>query len=149
MRRNRVVVDTSIAIKWAINEHDSSTALALLTEWTDTEVVILAPALLAYEATNTLYRHVRRGLIPLEDAERALQEVILATVELEFEEAPDLHIRAMQLAYQFGLPAAYDAHYLALAEREGCELWTADERLWNTIRGRLAWVRWMTDSVTP
>jgi len=149
MRRNSVIVDTSIAIKWAINEHDSTIALALLTEWTDRGRVILAPALLAYEATNTLYRHVHRGTIPLEDAERGLQEVILTAVELEREDSPDLHIRAMRMALQFGLPAAYDAHYLALAEREGCELWTADERLWNSLGGKLAWVHWLGNYSTP
>lgn len=51
----------------------------------------------------------------------------------------------MELAHQFNLPATYDPHYLALAEREGCEYWTADARLWNTVKGKLAWVRWLGD----
>ena len=33
-----------------------------------------------------------------------------------------------------------DAHYLALAERENCEFWTADTRLLNAINGKLPWV---------
>ncbi len=49
----------------------------------------------------------------------------------------------MELAHQYGLPAAYDAHYLALAEREGCEYWTTDERLWNAVKAQLPWVRWL------
>jgi hypothetical protein len=36
-----------------------------------------------------------------------------------------------------------DARYLALAERESCEYWTADERLWNSVRAQLGWVRWL------
>ena len=140
-----VVVDTSIAIKWILNEHDSSTALALLTDWTNREVVILAPGLLLYEATSTLYRHVRSGKIPFEDAERGLKEVILTVVEFEFSHDSTYNIRAMKLAQQFGLPAAYDAQYLALAESQNCELWTADKRMWNSIGGKLAWVRWMGD----
>src|SRR5437763_12449129 len=117
---NNVVVDTSIAIKWAL-----------------------------YEATNTLYRHVRSGKIPIEDAEYGLKDVILRVVALDSSEDADFNIQAMKLAHQFGLPAAYDAHYLALAEREDWELWTADARLWNTLQGRLAWVRWMADYSTP
>jgi len=35
----------------------------------------------------------------------------------------------LDLAARFSLPAIYDAHYLALAERLGSEFWTADRRL--------------------
>ena len=38
---------------------------------------------------------------------------------------------------------AHDAHYLALAESQRCECWTADERLRNTVKRELAWVRWI------
>jgi predicted nucleic acid-binding protein len=38
-----------------------------------------------------------------------------------------------------------DAHYLALAEQQNCEYWTADTRLWNTVRGKLSWIRWLGD----
>src|SRR5262249_51070462 len=34
---------------------------------------------------------------------------------------------------------------LALAESKGCELWTADTRMWNSLRGKLAWVRLFGD----
>lgn len=54
---------------------------------------------------------------------------------------PDLHIRAWQLAVGFNQPRAYDAHYLAVAEREGCELWTTDRRLYNAVQPDLPWVR--------
>jgi len=40
-----------------------------------------------------------------------------------------LHRWAVDLAERFSLPAAYDAHYLALAEWLGGEFWTADRRL--------------------
>lgn len=55
-------------------------------------------------------------------------------------------LRAVELASDLGLPAVYDAHYLALAERMGCELWTADERLWNSVRTSLSWVRWIGEA---
>jgi len=37
------------------------------------------------------------------------------------------------------------SRYLALAEREDCEYWTADARLWNAVRGNLPWVHWLGD----
>jgi predicted nucleic acid-binding protein len=132
---NVVVVDASIAIKWMINEPDSSTALA---NWTERGIEVLAPALLAYEVTNALYRHVRKGDLPFDDARRGLTEVIFKVVEFDFPENSDFNIRAMELGQQFGLPAACDSHYLALAESKECELWTADTRLWNSTGGKLA-----------
>ncbi len=56
---------------------------------------------------------------------------------------PGLHRRAWELARHFGRPAAYDAHYLALAEMKGCPLWTADKRLFNAVRAELDWVHWL------
>ncbi len=44
----------------------------------------------------------------------------------------------MQPASQLKQNAAYDAHYLALAESFGCELWTADERFY---RAATRWLR--------
>jgi predicted nucleic acid-binding protein len=143
--KNLVVVDTSIAIKWAVNEPDSNMALSLLAEWTNRETVILAPALLAYEATNTLHRRVRGGEISFDDARRGLEEIIFTAVVFDFSQDSATNIKAMEFAQRFGLPAAYDSHYLALAESKGCAFWTADTRLWNTIRGKVSWVRWIGD----
>jgi predicted nucleic acid-binding protein len=42
-----------------------------------------------------------------------------------------LRERALRWADRLGHAKAYDAHYLALAEQEGLELWTADRRLSN------------------
>jgi predicted nucleic acid-binding protein len=47
------------------------------------------------------------------------------------------------LATRFNRPAAYDAHYLALAEMMNCEFRTADRWLFNVVKDELAWVRWL------
>ena len=54
-----------------------------------------------------------------------------------------LHQRAWELARHFNRPAAYDAHYLALAEMADCPFWTADKRLFNVVRNELEWVHWL------
>ena len=140
-----VVVDANIAIKWVLQEPDSDIAQALLDEWIDKGTVILAPALLAYEITNSLYRKARKGDITFEKARQGIRKILLTGLELNFTEDSGLSIKAMELADRFNLPATYDSHYLALAEREGCELWTADMRLWNSIKGKLTWVRLMSE----
>jgi predicted nucleic acid-binding protein len=54
---------------------------------------------------------------------------------------PELHARALDLARRLSLPAACDAHYLALADWLGAELWTADRRLARAVEHDLPWVR--------
>ena len=142
--KNTIVVDTSIALKWVLSETDSHIATSLLAEWTKRRIDIVAPALLLYESANILYREARADRITFVTASNGL-DVILKAVALECLEDSKLSVRAMELARQYGLPAAYDTHYLALAEREGCELWTADTRMWKAVRGQLNWVRNMSD----
>ena len=144
---NVVVVDTSVVIKWVLFEPDSPKAQALLFDWTGNGIEILAPHLLAYEAANSLYRKARKGEITLDRARQALSKLLNSDIEFDPFFDTSLNLRALELASSYDLPATYDAHFLALAERKGCELWTADTRLWNSIRGKLAWVRWLDDYI--
>jgi predicted nucleic acid-binding protein len=143
--RNAIVIDTSVTLKWIIDEDGSDKATALLSKWFIEGTVILAPVLLMYEVTNAIYQHVRRGELYLDDARQALDNALLAFLELDIPADSSLSRQAMELAQKYGLPATYDAHYLALAEREHCEYWTADTRLWNAVKGKLDWVRWLND----
>jgi predicted nucleic acid-binding protein len=140
-------VDANIAVKWVIKEHDSSTALALLANWSKNEVIVLAPILCASEVTNILYRSAIKGDLPFHDAQIGPESIVFPTISFDLTHilTSAFFISAMKLAGQFNLPAAYDAHYLALAEREGCEFWTADERLYNSVKDKLPWVRWIAD----
>lgn len=140
-----VVVDTSIVIKWIIKESDSDIAMALLADWTNTAVAVIAPAILAYEVTNALYQRVRREEITILQAQQLLSTVFLSDITILFSQSQHISTRAIELAHRFRLPATYDAHYLALAESQGCELWTADARMWRSIQGKLQWVRWLSD----
>lgn len=45
--------------------------------------------------------------------------------------------QAFALAGHFNRPTAYDAQYLAVAERLGCEMWTNNERLDNSVKHEL------------
>ena len=51
-----------------------------------------------------------------------------------------LHQQAFEIAQQFNLPAAYDSHYLALAQRFQADFYTGDKRLFNTVRSTLPWI---------
>lgn len=140
-----VVVDASLALKWVLSEPDSSTGITLLKEWNTQKVEVIAPALFAYEATNILYRQVVTGKLTYDETKKLLARLFAIGVELDFSHYNNASTRAMEFSHRFGLPATYDAHYLALAEREGCDYWTADMRLWNAIGGKLPWLRRLSD----
>ena len=143
--KNVVVIDTSIAIKWVLQEPDTPSAKRLLFQWYAQKTQILAPALLSYEVANVLYQQVRKGNITLASAQEALETILLTGIHLDFSHDPLLARRALELADQFKLPATYDTHFLALAERENCVLWTADTRLWKAMQGTYDWVRSLND----
>ena len=144
-RQNRVVVDTSLAIKWIVYEADSPLAQTLLIGWATKNYFLMAPDLLIYEITNSLYKKVRKEEITYEAPIHALNTLMETSLYFEAIADEKLSLRALDFARAFKLPATYDAHYLALAEREQCEFWTADERLYNAVREQLAWVRLMAD----
>ena len=51
----------------------------------------------------------------------------------------------MELADQLQQGAVYDAHYLALAESLGCDLWTADARFSRAAGSGSVNVNWIGD----
>ena len=136
-----VVVDASLAAAWVLREPYSGLALALADDWASAGVETIAPGLMFTEVTSAIYKRVRRGELSLDDAREALDVALAFGVRLEHE--LDLHRKALVLAHRLNRPTPYDAHYLALAELRGCELWTADERLYNAVRFEFPWVRWI------
>ncbi|HYT44708.1 MAG TPA: type II toxin-antitoxin system VapC family toxin [Methylomirabilota bacterium] len=136
-----VVVDASLALKWVLSEADSSTAITLLQRWNTDKMEVIAPALFTYEATNILYRQVVTDKLTYNEVKKLLTKLFSIGILLNFEQHREISLRAMELSHRFGLPAVYDAYYLALAEHKKCEYWTADSRLCNAVRDKLPWVR--------
>lgn len=102
---------------------------------------MIAPCLMLTEVANAFYKRVVRGEMSMEAATGAMDVVLGFGVEIR--EELGLHSRAMELSRELGRPAAYDGHYLALAEFLGCDLWTGDRRLYNAVKSRLSWVKWV------
>lgn len=135
-----MVVDASIAAKWLFPEEHSIRALNLLTAATRSAQRMIAPPLFPFEVTNTIRRRMRVAGFGIDEAIALIAELRMFGVGLI---SLDLHEEALVLADRYGLPAAYDAHYLALAEELNCDFWTDDRRLLNTLSGRLPFVRWI------
>ena len=142
-----VVVDASLAVKWLVEEEDSGKAHAVLQSWVARDVTRIAPHLLPFEVANALHRRVLRGELSVGDSARMIARLLDSRLELH--QPPGLHSKALHLASQLKQNAAYDAHYLALAEGLGCELWTADERFYRAASPSMGNVRWLGEVAEP
>ena len=142
-----VVVDARLAVKWLVEEDDSDKAHAALQSWVARDIARIAPHLMPFEVANALHRRVLRGELNVGDSARMIARLLESRLELR--QPPGLHIRALQLASQLKKNAAYDAHYLALAESLGCELWTADERFYRAAGPSIDTLRWLGEFVAP
>ena len=138
-----IVVDASFAVKWLFAEDHSDTADALAAAMARQGEPIIAPYLLPIEVANVIRQHRRRGALTPEEAQGRLARFFSYDVRLRAPAA--LTERALAIADEQDLAAVYDAHYLALAELEACDLWTADRRLVRMLAGRLTFVRWIGD----
>ena len=137
----RVVVDANLVIRRVLFPEDR-VIQQLWEGWHRESMHILAPSLLSYEVTNVLHRYLRLGWFSSEAIELSLIAAMALPIKL-FGDAP-LHLHAFVLAQRYGLPAAYDAHYLALAVRLGVELFTSDVRLVNALQPfGLDWLRYV------
>lgn len=135
-----ICVDANLVFRFVADPTDESVR-SRWRDWREARRNLIAPALLRYEVVNALHRLQRSGGATSAFVEAAWTAAL--ALPIGFVADDELHRQALRLAGRFNLPAAYDAHYLALAEREGIEFFTADRRLANSVAGRLAWVRFV------
>ena len=137
-----VCVDASLAVKVVVAEPDSAKADALFDEWADAGKQLIAPAFFAVETDSILRQKMTlRKELTAEQAEAAFAR--LQTLPIQQVAVPGQRQRAWEIATDFGFATVYDATYLALAELQGCEFWTADERLFNQVKDKLSFVKWL------
>jgi predicted nucleic acid-binding protein len=143
----RLVIDASAGIKLFLREPLSEQAVALFAHLaSDPPAHFYVPDLFFVECANILWKYVRRFGYPPEDgaeAMRALQRLRLSSVS-----TAELIGDAFRLSLEHGL-TAYDACYLALAQRLRLPLITADERLAQALRTTPHDVRWLGDFAAP
>lgn len=118
-----LVIDASVALKWYLPEVDSQIALDLLTG--DNRLV--APDLIVPEVCRAVWKAWKRKEIVAEQAAligrnvgRRFATPLFPTTALSY--------RATMLSAELD-HSTYDCFYLALAEREGSTVMTADRKL--------------------
>lgn len=121
------VVDASVGVKLFIDDPLSERAHQLFELLTaEKPVELYVPDLFYIECTNVLWKYVRWGGLALETARDNLND--LSCLRLNVVSTADLMAEALELAARYTL-IAYDACYVALAQRLDLTLVTADAKL--------------------
>jgi predicted nucleic acid-binding protein len=134
----QAVVDASVAAKWVVEEAHSAKA-ALLLDWD----ACLAPDHWLAKAANVLWSKVFRGELAPADAEERMTVLLHAPVLVT--PIAGLLPRAFAISTA-RMVTIHDSLYVALAEKRGVPLVTADERLIRQLSGdpdlakRVIWV---------
>lgn len=128
-----VVLDASVAVRWVIEEDGSAEAVILLNQ----EIGWIAPRLLLTEVASALRRKVADGAMDAALAGQALDTLLQAVADGIVHLADDERIVSQALLLAISLEHKMpDCMYLALAEREGAAIATADLKLARLARGR-------------
>ncbi len=137
----QVVVDSGIVLATVLEEAHSDRAKGLMEIWIEQNVQLAAPMLFRYEVVAVIRRALYQNRLTPQEAMRG-RDVLLA-LPVRYYLDDELLKRAYELATHFNRSTAYDSQYRAVAERLGCECWTADERLLNAVGHELRWVKWL------
>lgn len=126
-----LVIDSSVAVKWVIEEDDSDKAQLILDEYQDEKIALQAPAIIHAEFGNIIWKkQIFQGL-SVADAEAAIKKFqqlsfILTPTTALFDDAFKIAVKYRR--------TFYDSLFLSLSERENCQFVTSDEKLYNAVK---------------
>lgn len=132
----KYVLDSNVAVQWVIPEPLAVAACRLRDEFRAVVHELIAPDCWPTETAHALTKAERQGR--LVDAEGLWMDVM--STPPQFCPSLPLMPRALRIARQARI-GVYDCLYVALAEREGCELVTADMRLINGLVAKYPFIR--------
>jgi predicted nucleic acid-binding protein len=137
-----MIIDASVMLSAFFPDEAQANAQAIIRDHTGGRIKLKAPTLLIYEICNAVWQAERRNRIQREQADQIIQVVH----DLEIDLIPLNWGEMMPFARQYDR-SAYDAAYLALAQRENEPFVTGDERLFRAVQGQLNWVFWIEDRI--
>jgi predicted nucleic acid-binding protein len=122
----RYDLDVSAALCWGLPRPASPNAVRLRDGFRHGAHDLIAPSIFPTEAASALTKAERQKLIPVGQARLLLADILTTSPVLHPYEA--LLARAVDISSQTR-SGLYDCLYVALAEREACELVTDDQKL--------------------
>jgi predicted nucleic acid-binding protein len=129
----KYVLDSCVAFKTVLAEQDSDKAQRLCEDYQNNVHELLSPDVFAVEIAHAITRAERQGRISPAEGARLLTDML--------NRLPAMHASPPLLptAYHISSDArigVYDCLYAALAEREGYELVTSDDKLIRKLQPR-------------
>jgi predicted nucleic acid-binding protein len=133
----RYVLDASAALCRVLPRPNSGKAVQLRTDFQNAIHELTAPSVFAGEIASALTKAERQKLIPVGDA-RPLLGHVMRTPPNMYPYEPLLD-RAVDISSQ-SRSGLYDCLYVALAEREGCEMVTDDQKLIANLKPHFSFI---------
>jgi predicted nucleic acid-binding protein len=122
----KYVLDSCVGFKWAVVETETPKARQVRDDYNKAVHELIAPDIFPIEIAHALTRAERQGRITPAEGAQFLKDILKT--------APRLHLYLALLPRAYAISSAmrvgvYDCLYVALAEREQCELVTSDAKL--------------------
>jgi predicted nucleic acid-binding protein len=137
------VLDASVALKWQFEgEEVTKSATALLEDFIEGKIELISPTLFPYEILSAINVAINRKRIDESIGHKAVSYITSMGIELK--SISDLIAPIFFKARQYRL-SPYDCAYIALAEKEKCDFYTGDKKLFNSVQKLLPWVKWIGD----
>lgn len=134
MNPARIIIDSSVAIKWYLPDESDDNALRIKSDFSDRKIFIAVPLLFFYEISNIFKTTTKSLRITRQDSIKAYQTLL----ELSFTvySSKELFKTALEQALVLGL-TSYDASYIVLAQYLQIPFYTADEKLVKKVSSKL------------
>lgn len=140
---SKLVIDASVCVKWFLmDEYYVKEAVALKDAFVEGRVELLAPYILPIEWANAINVAILKNRLSEGEWPNFLKD--FEDLEITLINPPGLLYTAWDFARRYNR-SLYDSVYLALADKEECDMVTGDARLANSLRNHFHRVKWVGD----
>lgn len=133
----KYVLDSSVGFKWLVIEALTTEARRLRDDFQKALHELISPDIFPVEVAHALTRAERQGRITPTQGSQFLRDMMNTLPQLY----PYLSLlpRAYEISSQ-SRHGVYDCLYVTLAEREGCQLVTADDKLVRNLQPQFSFI---------
>lgn len=128
-----VVVDSNIFVALFINLPYTNVATDNYQQWLINRERLIAPVLFEYEVVSIIQQLVYGKYLSKSEGNERMKDIFNCNISL-ISTSTTLHQAALNWAQKLNQSKAYDAQYVALAEQENAQFWSADKRLINALQ---------------